>query len=124
MTIEQACPYCGQFIAIEAAEGTPEEECEELAKGRRACPAAERERDIKDALCKLEQCCGDASTDRGFAAPLNSEIMHIFRRMVEWAVDMAFQEAQVKCLSGDTVTITSKAKGVKIKRKGQIQVQL
>lgn len=122
--VEQACPHCGQFIAVEIAEGTPEWEREKLAEGRCNCPAAQRVREIAEAMGKLEQVCGTISTERGFDGPLDSETMDVCRRAVEWAVDGMIREVQIKCLSGDVVTISEMGSPVKIKRKCQKQVTL
>lgn len=125
LRIEQACPFCGQFIAISVDEYTPEEERREIAKKKCGCPQAVRERGIAEALDKLEQVCGETSLSNGFDAALDDEAMDICRKTVAWVYDMAITEATIRTRQGDKVVIRCTAKDdVKIKRTCQKQLQL
>ena len=123
--IEQACPYCGQFIAIHVLDGMTEQEREDLAKQRCGCPKATRERGIREALDKLEQVCGETSRSNGFDGALDDEAMDICRKTVKWIYDLAITEATIRTRQGDKVVIRCSAKDdVKIKRTCQKQLQL
>ena len=103
VTVEQACPYCGQFIAISVDEYTPEPEREVIAKQKCGCPQATRARGIQEALDKLEQVCGLTSKDNGFDQALDDESMDICRRTVEWVYDQTIMEATMRTRQGDKV---------------------
>lgn len=124
LSIEQACPFCGQFIAIGVDEDTPEEECAALAKAKCGCPQAARERDIKEAVDKLEQTCGADAVNNGFDYPLDEDTMDICRRMIEYLIDEAVGEVQLRCVRGDRLKLKSDGKIVRITRKCQKQMVL
>lgn len=125
ISIEQACPFCGQFIAISIDEDTPLIDRENRAKAKCGCPQAVRERGIREALDKLEQVCGETSRDNGFDEALDDEAMGICRKTVEWVYDLAIAEATIRTRQGDKVVIRCSAKDdVKIKRTCQKQLQL
>ena len=124
-TVEQACPYCGQFIAISVDEYTPEHERAAIAKKKCGCPQATRERGIQEALDKLEQVCGETSRSNGFDEVLDDEAMDICKKTVAWVYDLAIAEATIRTRQGDKVVIRCSAKDdVKIKRTCQKQLQL
>ena len=125
LRVEQACPFCGQLIAIGIDEGTPEEEREALAKAKCGCEQAVRARGIRDALDKLEQVCGVASLDNGFDEVVDDGAMDICRRTVEWVYDVLIGEATIRTRQGDRIVIRCGGKDdVKIKRTCQKQLQL
>lgn len=122
---EQACPFCGQFIAIGVDEEMPGEEREALAKAKCGCEQAVRARGIRDALDKLEQVCGVTSLDNGFDSAVDDEVMEICRRTVEWVYDLTITEATIRTRQGDRIVIRCSGKDdVKIKRTCQKQLQL
>lgn len=124
LSIEQACPFCGQFIAIGIDEDTPEEERAERAKAKCGCPQAARERDIREAMDKLEQICGNDAVNNGFDYPLDDETMEICRRMIGHLIDEAVGEVQIRCVRGDRLKLKSDGKIVRITRKCQKQMML
>lgn len=124
ISVKQACPYCGQFIAIRVDEGMPEQEREELAKSKCGCPQAARERDIREAQDKLEQVCGTTSVENGFDYPLDDATMEICGRMIGYLVDEEVGEVQIRCVRGDRVKLKSDGKIVRIERKCQKQMKL
>lgn len=124
ISIDQACPFCGQFVAIHIDEATPPEERVQLAKGRCGCPQAVRERDIREAMDKLEQVCGITSLDNGFDHAVDDEAMEVCRRNVTWIYDAVIYEATIRSMQGDKIVIRGNGKGVKIKRTCQKQLQL
>lgn len=125
LSVEHACPFCGQFVAIRIDEDTPLIERENMAKAKCGCPSAARARGIQEALDKLEQVCGEASRDNGFDEALDDEAMDICRKTVEWVYDLAIAEATIRTRKGDKVVIRCSAKDdVKIRRTCQKQLQL
>ena len=123
--IDQACPYCGQFIAIKIGENMTEQEREEIAGKKCGCPQAARARGIAEALDKLEQVCGETSLNNGFDSAVDDEVMDICRKNVEWVYDLAIAEATIRTRQGDRIVIRCSAKDdVKIKRTCQKQMQL
>jgi hypothetical protein len=124
LSVEQACPFCGQFIAIGIDEDTPEEERAALAKAKCGCPQAARERDIQEAMDKLEQICGADAMNNGFDYPLDDETMEICRRMIGYLIDEAVGEVQLRCVRGDRLKLKSDGKIVRITRKCQKQMVL
>lgn len=123
-SIDQACPFCGQFVAIHIDEATPPEERAQLAKGRCGCPQAVRERDLREAMDKLEQVCGLTSLDNGFDKAIDDEAMLVCRKTVEWIYDAAIRDATIRSMAGDKIVIKSSGKDMKIKRTCQKQMQL
>lgn len=125
ISVEQACPFCGQFIAIRIDEGMPGEEREALAKAKCGCEQAVRARGIRDALDKLEQVCGVTSLDNGFDEAVDDDAMDICRRTVEWVYDLTITEATIRTRQGDRIVIRRGGKDdVKLKRTCQKQLQL
>ncbi len=124
ISTEQACPFCGQFIAIGIDEDTPQSERENLAKAKCGCPQAARERDVREALDKLEQICGTDAVDNGFDYPLDDDTMQICRRIIEWIIDEQVGEVQLRCLRGDRLKLKGDGRIVKITRKCQKQMCL
>lgn len=125
ISVEQACPFCGQFIAIRVNEGMTEQEREEIAKKKCGCPQASRARGIQEALDKLEQVCGETSRDNGFDSAVDDEVMDICRENVERVYDLLITEATIRTRQGDKIAIRYGGKEeVKIKRTCQKQLQL
>lgn len=125
ISVDQACPFCGQFIAIKIDEGMMEQEREEIARKKCGCPQAVRARGIAEALDKLEQVCGVTSLDNGFDNAVDDKAMDICRRSVEWVYDLEIAEATIRTRQGDKIVIRCSAKDdVKIKRTCQKQMQL
>lgn len=124
LSIEQACPYCGQFVAINAMPETPPSERESIAALKCSCEKAARQREITDACDKLEQTCGASSVENGFDFPIEEVAFEACRRCVEWLVDSVMAEIQVKCYRGDTVKMKLKNGNVMISRKSQKQMSL
>lgn len=124
ISVEQACPFCGQFIAIGIDEDALPEERAALAKAKCGCPQAVRERDIREALDKLEQVCGGSSVDNGFDIPVDGDALGVCRKAVEWVYDALIWDMTVRSMQGDKIVIKSDGKDVKIKRTCQKQMQL
>lgn len=121
---EQACPYCGQFVAIHIDEDTLPEEREALAKAKCGCPQAVRERDLKEAFDKLEAVCGREAMDNGFEYPLDDDALEVCRRAIEWIYDALIRDMTVRSMQGDRIVVKSDGRDVKIKRTCQKQMQL
>ena len=102
---------------------TPEERVS-MAKERCGCPQATRERDIREAMDKLEQVCGMTSLDNGFDHAVNDGAMDVCRKAVVWICDMVIRDATIRGMQGDRIMIRGDGKGVKIKRTCQRQLQL
>lgn len=124
LNIEHACPYCGQFVAINIMPETPPSEREKMAAQKCSCEKAARAREIADACDKLEQICGASSVENGFDFPIEEVAFEACRRGVEWLVDSVMAEIQVKCYRGDTVKMKLKNGNVMISRKSQKQMSL
>lgn len=122
--IEHACPFCGQFVMIRIDEAMPMGDRDERAKGRCGCTQAVRERDLKEAMDKLEQVCGVTSVDNGFDIPVMEETMNICKGAVAWIYDGMAREMMIRSMQGDKIMIRSDGKNVKIKRTCQKQMQL
>ena len=116
ISIDQACPFCGQFVAIHIDDDTPMQDREAMAKAKCGCPQAVRERDIREAMDKMEQVCGITSLDNGFDEAVDDETMEVCRKVVAWVYDMAIREATIQSLHGDKIVIKNGHKCVKIKR--------
>lgn len=124
LSIEQACPYCGQFVAISTHENSPPWEREELAKERCGCERAQRDRDVKTALDKLRQIAGADSVENGFDAPLDDDALRICEEAVGWIIDMKVAEVQLSCSGGKMKLAYGGSGRVKISRKCQKQMAL
>lgn len=124
ISIDQACPYCGQLIAVGIDEDMPQAERENLAKAKCSCPQAARERDIAEALDKLEQICGGDSLQNGFEYMLDDDTMQMCRSVIEWIIDEKVGEVQMRCLRGDRLKLKGDGRIVKIQRRCQKQMQL
>lgn len=75
-----------------------------------------RERDIREAMDKLEQVCGITSLDNGFDHAVDDEAMAVCRKNVEWIYDSVIYEATIRSMQGDKIMIRGSGKSVKIKR--------
>ena len=117
LRVDHACPFCGQFAAISIDEGMTEAEKDALAKAKCGCPDAARERDIKEALEKLEQTCGGDSLQNGFGYPLRGEVMSLSSRIIEALVDAEVAEVQIRTMQGDVLKMKGSSKSVKIMRR-------
>ena len=124
MIVEQACPYCGQMIAVDISEGMTEQERSDLAGKKCSCPEAARERCISEAMDKLMQLGGPDSRENGFDEPLTSDVMDACRKAAEWIVDGTCREVQLRCARGDLMRLSGAGTRVKIRRKCQKQMEL
>ena len=124
LSTEQACPFCGQFVAIRIDEDTTPEERAAMAKEKCGCPQAARERDMKEALDKLEQICGSDAVNNGFDYPLDDDTMQMCRRIIGWIIDEQVGEVQLKCVRGDRLKLKGDGRIVRITRKCQKQMML
>lgn len=121
---EHACPFCGQMVMIRTDEEMTEYERDRRAKARCGCSQACRERDLAEAMDKLEQVCGVTSTDNGFDMAVGDAAMEVCRKMVERVYDNEIREVTVRSLFGDKILIRADGSDVKIKRTCQKQMML
>lgn len=124
LSIEQACPFCGQFIAIRVNEDTPQEEREAMARMKCGCPSAQRARDIQEAMDKLDQVCGATSVDNGFDRAIDDDAMGICKKSIEWIYDKLIRDVVISTLQGDKIAIRADGAVAKVKRTCRKQMQL
>ena len=122
--INHACPFCGQLIGIWVDETMDVHDRDAMAKKKCGCPEAMRERDIADAMEKLEQVCGKASTENGFDTQLDNGAMQICKRTIEWVYDKIIRDAVIRSIAGDKIVIRADGTCIKIKRTSQKQLSM
>lgn len=116
INVEAACPICGQFTVITCAEGTPEDERQQMALGRCGCPGAERRRKIRYGQDVLEQVCGADSVQNGFEYAVADDVMAAARTAIEWVIDDRVRFVQIKAPTGDVISIKMTLEKIKVGR--------
>lgn len=116
INVETACPICGQFTVITCADGTQEDERQQMALERCGCTGAERRRQIKYGQDILQQVCGEDSTQNGFDYAVPDDVMAAAQAAIEWIVDGRTRSVQIKTQMGDVIMIKMGFDKIKVGR--------
>ena len=119
-----ACPHCGQMIAVVGDGMMAPEEQREAAGRKCMCDGAKRARMIRESLDRIEQVCGETSTNNGFEHALPDSTMTELHRLVEAIVDGRVRKAVLQIAGGNSVQLSDGIGAVKVKRTCKRQLEM